>query len=53
MKINVVWDPMPCGLVDRCLHFRGTFYLHLQGGRFRMCVLKIEAARSSETLLHT
>jgi len=31
IKITVLWDAMPCQLVARYQHLRGTYCLHFQG----------------------
>jgi hypothetical protein len=65
MKNVIFWDVAPCrSCVTR--RFGGTYRLHLQGRKIReqppahagssladFSILKMEAIRSSETLVHT
>jgi hypothetical protein len=49
MKTTVFSDVTPCSLVDRCRHFGGTCFLHLQSRQWWQRVPPVETARSSET----
>jgi hypothetical protein len=47
-RMAVFWVAVPCSLVEVYQRFRGLCCLHHQG----MIALKMEAARSSETLVN-
>jgi len=46
MKMTVVWDVVPCSLVETDLRFGGAYCLHLQGD---IIALMMEAVHASET----
>jgi len=39
VKVNVVWDVAPFGLVDRQRNFRKYWYLHLQDRKVSFMIL--------------